>query len=71
MTYLDKYPSCIGCPVSKYCGTMVSSIRLCNSYEQNKPSHDSKSFTAFSREMTPKELDDYAEEQIRLSLEIM
>ena len=40
MRYLDRYPSCIGCPVSKYCGTMVSSIRLCNSYnetnEENK-----------------------------------
>lgn len=35
MTYLDKYPNCEGCPVYKYCGTMVGSIRLCNSYEQN------------------------------------
>jgi len=35
MTYLDKYPHCLGCPVHKYCGTVVSSIRLCNSYEQN------------------------------------
>ena len=32
MTYLDKYPSCLGCPVEKYCGTAVSSIRLCHSY---------------------------------------
>lgn len=32
MTYLDKYPNCIGCPVEKYCGTMVSSIKLCHSY---------------------------------------
>ena len=22
---------CVGCPVYKYCGTMVSSIRLCRS----------------------------------------
>ena len=31
MTYLDKYPHCVGCPVSKYCGTMVQSTRLCRS----------------------------------------
>lgn len=34
-TFLDKYPGCIGCPVEKYCGTMVGSIRLCHSYDQN------------------------------------
>ena len=32
MRYLDKYPNCIGCPVIKYCGTMVSTSRCCNSY---------------------------------------
>jgi hypothetical protein len=31
-TFLEHYPGCLGCPVSKYCGTMVGSIRLCNSY---------------------------------------
>lgn len=31
MTYLDKYPHCKGCPVHKYCGTMVQSTRLCKS----------------------------------------
>lgn len=36
MRYIDKYKNCEGCPVYKYCGTMVGSIRLCNSYEQNK-----------------------------------
>ena len=55
MSYLDKYPSCIGCPVTKYCGTMVGSIKLCNSYDG--PSIE--------------EVDAYAEEQIALSLEIM
>ena len=43
MTYLDKYPNCNGCPVEKYCGTMVSSIRLCHSYNdaalENEKSH--------------------------------
>lgn len=32
MRYLDKYPDCEGCPVIKYCGKAVSTIRLCNSY---------------------------------------
>lgn len=32
MTYLDKYPNCNGCSVEKYCGTAVSSIKLCHSY---------------------------------------
>lgn len=35
MRFLDKYPDCKGCPVKKYCGTMISSIRLCNSYSLN------------------------------------
>lgn len=33
-TYLDHYPNCVGCPVSKYCGTMVQSTRLCKSYQE-------------------------------------
>lgn len=32
--YLDKYPKCKGCPVYKYCGTMIASTRLCNSYTE-------------------------------------
>ena len=36
MKYLDKYPECKGCPVTEYCGTMVSSLRLCNSYNDNE-----------------------------------
>lgn len=35
MKYLDKYPDCLGCPVRKYCGTMIASTRLCNSYNLN------------------------------------
>lgn len=33
MRYLDKYPDCVGCPHTKYCGLMVGSIKLCNSYD--------------------------------------
>lgn len=31
MKYLDIYHKCVGCPVSPYCGTVVSSTKLCNS----------------------------------------
>lgn len=38
--YLDHYPDCVGCPVAKYCGTMVGSIRLCNSYNEENHKQD-------------------------------
>jgi hypothetical protein len=31
MKYIDIYKQCVGCPVSPYCGTVISSIKLCNS----------------------------------------
>ena len=34
MAFLDKYPHCIGCPEYKYCGIVISSIKLCNSYKE-------------------------------------
>lgn len=34
--YIDAYPGCVGCPVIKYCGTMVGSIRLYNSYQEKE-----------------------------------
>ena len=40
MAYIDKYPSCIGCPVTKYCGTAVSSTRLCHSLNDSMVSND-------------------------------
>ena len=47
MTYLEKYPDCKGCPVHEYCGTVISSIRLCHSYDDNadrdKPLPDEES----------------------------
>jgi len=36
MKYIDKYPSCTGCPHLSYCGKMVSSLCLCNSYEKDQ-----------------------------------
>ena len=55
MTYLDKYPSCIGCPVYKYCGTMISSIKLCHSCDES----------------SIEETDAYVKEQTVISLEII
>ena len=36
MKYLDVYKDCKMCPVIEYCGTMISSVRLCNSYEDSR-----------------------------------
>lgn len=33
MKYLDVYPHCKGCPIAQYCGTMIQSTKLCNSYQ--------------------------------------
>lgn len=32
--YIDVY-GCEACPVSKYCGTMIQSTRLCRSYQES------------------------------------
>ena len=36
----EKKPMCEGCSVYKYCGTMVSSIRLCRSIHKQKEEKD-------------------------------
>ena len=41
MSYLDKYKSCERCPVVKYCGTMVSTMRLCNSCKEEENENNS------------------------------
>ena len=35
MSYYEKY-HCVGCPVEKYCGTVVSCTRLCHSYKESE-----------------------------------
>lgn len=35
MSYLEVY-GCKHCPVAAWCGTMIASNRLCNSYQQPK-----------------------------------
>lgn len=42
MRYLDVYKNCNGCPVSKYCGTAVGSIKLCNSYNDQPVETDER-----------------------------
>lgn len=61
MTYLDKYPNCINCPVSRWCGTAVSSIRLCHSYKESDC--DTKSVLTLSK-AAPKSEEEYAEEKL-------
>ena len=63
MSYLDHYPNCIGCPVEKYCGTAVSSIRLCHSYD------DSMSQRESAHALTLSKAEDSEEEHIKEELE--
>ena len=51
MRYIDVYKDCVGCPVKKYCGTMVGSIRLCNSYELNNRQNENN-----NRHRSPQEI---------------
>ena len=67
MKYIDKYPHCNGCPVEKYCGTMVSCTRLCNSYKE--PNESGKTFMAISS--MPDEEEDYVISKIELQNELM
>ena len=54
MKYLDVYPDCKGCPVAQYCGTMIQSIELCNSYEDKQK--ELKSEQAFYDSLEPENL---------------
>lgn len=69
MTYQDKYPNCINCPIEPYCGKAIGATR-CLSYKE--PSDVSaKSLLALSSKADNTDFDDYAAEQIALSLESM
>lgn len=35
MNYSDKYHNCNGCPVEKYCGTVISATRLCQAFNDD------------------------------------
>lgn len=58
MTYLDKYPHCVGCPVFTYCGKVVSSIRLCNSYKEEKKEMEEEEYNPYA-DMTEEEYEEY------------
>ena len=42
MTYYDKYPKCVGCPVKEYCGLAVGCFKLCCSYDNSNQSSSEK-----------------------------
>jgi hypothetical protein len=62
MSYLDKYPDCAGCPVSKYCGTMVSSIRLCHSCDDKNDAH----VLTLSKAASADNEEEYARERLEM-----
>lgn len=49
---LDKYPNCVGCPVFRYCGTMVASTLLCATdnigMAANEPVHNNRQTKNYS-----------------------
>jgi hypothetical protein len=55
MRYIDKYPGCVRCPVEQYCGTMVSSIKLCNSYKE-------QTYDEYLDSLTPEEFKKHCED---------
>ena len=64
MTYLDKYPNCIGCPVSKWCGTVVGCIKLCHSYKEDE--EDSSPVLTLAKNTSSVTEEDYIEEQLTM-----
>ena len=66
MTYLDKYPNCINCPVEKYCGTVVGSIRLCHSYNEEIAEKESSHVLTLSKAASSVTEEDYIEDQITM-----
>lgn len=65
MTYLDKYPNCNGCPVIQYCGTAVSSIRLCHSFNDSM-SHKEASHVLTLSKATSDEEEEYVKGQLEM-----
>ena len=63
MTYYDKY-HCNGCPVEKYCGTVVGCIKLCHSYKEEK--EDSSPVLTLAKNTSSVTEEDYIEEQLTM-----
>jgi hypothetical protein len=66
MTYLDKYPNCINCPVDKYCGTVVGSIRLCHSYDDNIAEKEQSHVLTLSKAASADNEEEYARERLEM-----
>lgn len=66
MTYLDKYPNCIGCPVSRWCGTAVGSIRLCHSYNEDIAEKESSHVLTLSKAASDDPEEEYIEQMITM-----
>jgi hypothetical protein len=64
MTYLDKYPNCNGCPVEEYCGTVVGSIRLCHSYNEDISEKESSHVLTLSKAAPDLSEEEYIEEKM-------
>ncbi len=66
MTYLEKYPNCNGCPVSRYCGTAVSSIRLCHSYNDSIAEKEKSHVLTLSKATPMDEEEEYINEKLEM-----
>ena len=66
MTYLDKDPNCNGCPVEEYCGTVVGSIRLCHSYNEEIAEKEQSHVLTLSKATSSVTEEDYIEDQITM-----
>lgn len=66
MTYLDKYPNCNGCPVEKYCGTAVGSVRLCHSYNEDMAEKESAHVLTLSKAASKVSEEDYIEGKVTM-----
>ena len=65
MTYYDKY-HCINCPVEEYCGTMVGSIKLCHSYNEDISEKEQPHVLTLSKAASSITEEDYIEDQITM-----
>jgi hypothetical protein len=64
MTYLDKYPNCINCPVEKYCGTVVGSIKLCHSYNEDISEKEQSHILTLSKAAPDDPEEEYIEQMV-------
>lgn len=66
MTYLDKYPNCNGCPVARYCGTAVGSIKLCHSYNDSVAEKEKSHILTLSKAVAMEGDEEYIRERFEM-----